>query len=367
MQFKIAGSALAAAVSRLVSVIEAKSTPRHVPKDKFIRIDGHKDSIRLSAFSPVMEAQIVLNWVTPTEPFQVGVSYDLFASVAKALPDGEVSFKVKGSTAELKSASSTFKLALIEDPEIFPDRDLPGRLYGAADVPALIAGLSHVAFCTNKEGLQPYHRLISVDGGSFAATDGMRLSVVPNKSFKCPGSMLLTADTCARISAFFAGVSGEGGVGSDEEQRELVVMCAGHYVALRLAQDKDAKFPNFRSLMPVGAAPAKLLPRKETIAALRRIMVVLNEGGIPQVTVKLLQQAVALKCANSTGSVGEESLTVEGDAIGEFVLNGTFFLQALQNFETETVTFQYRGPNAPLLLTDGESKHVFQRIPQSDS
>jgi len=344
MEFEIKGSVLGAALQR-IKVALADKTPLSAYKGARFDIEGSQ--MLLSTFSPTIDTEVLFT-VAAKGSGTFGVNLKLLVNVVEAFPSGDIRFTVAGPSVLVKSGRSSCKMNLHSDVENFPRRGLAAKTYEPLDMHRFLEAVNKVSFCVDREA-DNYKSTVAINKDHMVATDGMRLSIIPNHAFAAAGPILLKAATAEKILKIYNDLPADSGVALEEGC--LHIGCAGIYTATRLVA---LPYPKYQSVLPSGACAKCQVGRKGLNESLRRALLMEGE----QVQFSFGGSSVSLSSIGSDG-VAEDTIDASGDAKGEVLLNAAFVQKALSKMTSERVTFEYRGGEAPVVLTDGDHVNVF--------
>jgi DNA polymerase-3 subunit beta len=362
MNFSVNSTELLAALRRLMPIVSAKPV---VPMYGSVRMRASGEYACLSVYGETMLANALVPY--NGESFDFGLPAAVFFEVVSVLAkDTEVFFSSSDKFVLLKAGTSSFKLNL-QRYDIFPKpRELDPATLQPTDTGAFIANLKKVAYCRDEKADKEIYSSVCVNTDHFISTDGYRMSYVANKLVSIPpgDGILISGTTADRLLKLFDKVTDTGSL-FFTDGREMILVRGGTVAFCKLLNKKYALYKQV--LIDIANTPVtrSVAPRAGVIASLDRAMAVVGSFDAKQVVLEFGPDSMRFSTSDKTAGDASDILVCKGGGHGEAVLlRGPYLAKALKSYDSEDITFEFRGAMEPLIITDGEHVNVIQPLRQ---
>jgi DNA polymerase-3 subunit beta len=264
----------------------------------------------------------------------------------------ETSYSISMSTD-----SGEYQL-LGEDPAAFPVLTGPAELHQEFTMPAhaFLEGLNHTLFAVSTDELRLAMVGVLVDmdttGVHFAATDGHKLAthschmtgpnlsgkfILPRKAVQLLRNLL--PDISGDISLRFDSANAYFNFGETELTCRLI----------------DARFPDYKSVIPTGNDYKLIISRQSLLNCLRRTSLYANKSTY-LIRVNLSGSELKVVSEDSDlSSHAQESIAGSWDGPDMSIgFNGRTFIEMLSNLSCDQVVVRLNSPNKPGLISPAE-------------
>jgi DNA polymerase III sliding clamp (beta) subunit (PCNA family) len=324
-----------------------------------IKIDASGDTVSFAAASSKITAEAVLPAGAPIpERMFFGTAGTLLKNLVTSFdPASYVTVKLDGSTVFIKTATSTFRLPVL-DPELIPARTAYGSLkFGKVDMPAFLKGVTQVMFCSNKDGTHDYQKGVCLNREHFVATDGFRLACYPNKVLPVD-SMMLPLDSALSLTKMYPSVKDGGMIVSPTEMHTYG---DGLYSSIRLLA---AAFPDYRSILPTSRGITYEFDRKVFLPPVERLSYLATKlGSFIRMSFNQKEQMLYLMAETDLGK-GYEALPCPVTLDYEVSLNLKQVVASIEKFDEDKFTLELFTPphDGKIVLRSGEAFHVISTV-----
>jgi len=279
-------------------------------------------------------------------------------AIVRELPETDVKIETeKKGHLMVKCEKSHFKL-LTMPPEEFP---CPPEIATHEFFPVeerFFQYLSKVKYAASKDEMRNNLNGLFL-GAEIVATDGHRMAVMRrNLGFN---DVLVPLDFISLILK----------LKSIENGNSFQAGCSDNLIFIRsekltiFSRLIDAEFPDYSKAIPDNLSRYALIPRKDLIQALKRIMLMSGKGS----AVKFEFNSGALILSSFTPTLGDasEEMTIEYKSESDetsFVIgvNGKFLLDLLETLCEERVKLQMGSDESPLMIEEHDSLHILMPI-----
>jgi len=279
-------------------------------------------------------------------------------AIVRELPETDVKIETeKKGHLMVKCEKSHFKL-LTMPPEEFP---CPPEIATHEFFPVeerFFQYLSKVKYAASKDEMRNNLNGLFL-GAEIVATDGQRMAVIRMKlgfdNILVPldfVSLVLKLKDRENGNTFQTGCS----------ENVILLKSEGLTIFTRLI---DAEFPDYSKAIPDNLSRYALIPRKDLIQALKRIMLMSGKD----YSVKFEFNPGALILSSFTPNLGDASEEMEIEYRSErdetsftIGLNGKFLLDMLEALDEERVKLQMRSDDSPLMIEEHDSLHILMPL-----
>lgn len=352
------------------TVERATSSKDTIPILTGILIDAGSNGITLKANDLEIAIEKTITGAV-MEPGQVVVEGKYFAQIVRHLPEGNVELKYDESTNSIQISVGTVNFAINSLPaDEFPQApSFSDSDSWSVDQVSLRKGIEQTVFATGKEESRPFLMgvLLESDGKelNLVATDSNRLAhrqisleveedVEPVKL-----NVLVPTRTLNELSRL---------LGDDDVPLEI--RAAGGQIGfffpdtILISRLIEAKFPDYRQVIPKEHTIAFRVNRQAFQAALQRSSLIAKKG--PAISVFRLDGGV-LQISSREAEIGSSSEQLEVEHDGDDIViayQAKYLLDALKVMDSEVVEMRLRqGIGAATLLPVGETTYRYVLMP----
>ncbi len=360
MQFSIQREVLLKPLQQVVGVVERRQT-LPVLANLLVRVQG--DAVALTGTDLEVEMSATSNVQVAAEG-EVTIPARKLFDIVRALPDGaQIKLKQTGERVALHAGRSRFTLAtlpatefpLIEEIELVQRVRLP-----EADLKSL---MERTAFAMANQDVRYYLNgmLLDLDEHTLrcVTTDGHRLAmaeVALAEGVETGRQIIIPRKGVLELSGLFE--SGEGDVELEFGRNHLRVRRGDVVFTSKLI---DGRFPDYQSVIPIGADKTVDVPRDDLRAALQRAAILSNEK-YRGVKLEMSPGRLRIVAHNPEQEEAVEELEVD-TRIDELAVgfNVGYLLDALGVLRGEHVQLNLRDAQSSCLLQDRDddsARHV---------
>lgn len=356
MKFSIQREAILKPLTQVAGVVERRQT---LPVLANLLVVAGEDNVSFTGTD--LEVELVANLATDIDtPGEVTLPARKLVEICRALPDGtEVKLDVSGDRAKIQAGRSRFTLATLPASE-FPVID---EVKTTQKVPIAQADLKRIidktAFAMAHQDVRYYLNglLLELRDGLIraVATDGHRLAI-------CDLDADITVGDVVQMIVPRKGVLELVRL-LDEEGDPVEVEMGRNHVRVSLPDGTftskliDGRFPDYESVVPVGADQVVTMERSTFRDSLQRVSILSNEK-YRGVKLELEPGTVRIIAHNPEQEEAVEELEVEVSEIERLAVgfNVTYLLDALNALDADTVQICLRDANSSCLLRLPESE-----------
>lgn len=332
-----------------------------------VRLGASPGGMTLATFNRVMRAQLVIHDILAGDNVMCGLPLAELKAFCANLPEADtlaMEFDDTGCTMHCGKARFRTR-ALYED--AFPRSvdasgqlvDYPRLPFTAVNLQFLFQAVGLVSHCVDTASQRQYAQGIIITPSSISATDGMRLSRVPDLWIKPEKPIAITMESLTRLQKLFKGCQ-EGG--ALLRPGELVLTGGGITAVTRLAA---WPIPNVEGAFPKTQATRVAIPKPAISQALQRALIVASEKA-PQTTLHFSDQGLRLH-TEEDGQLSEELVSDTPAPKVSITANPHYLLDAVESVESDEAIFELRGLNAPLIISSEGGDHVNVIMPIQSS
>jgi len=358
MEIKIVRSDLLKSVSRVQNIIEKKSS---MPVLSTILFDASGSNVRLSAtdlelgFQETISANII-------QEGSITVSGRKLFEILKESNSETFTIKSKeNNRVHLSDGVARFDLACIAADEFPAFIEPEGVAMVQMDAETLgdMINKTIYAITIEEAGFKlsgVFTERVSEDGNNFlrmVSTDGHRLSMI-DKSI----SGIETLDLAQGVMIPKKGMSelnrlaSEGGVIEiGFKQKDCVAKKENALLVMRLL---EAKFPDYRAVIPKEANLSITLKRSSLLEAMRKMLILSNER-YRAVRITIENNVLDLVSANPDLGEAQEKIDIRysGERI-EAGFNPRYFIDVVQAMRSETISMEFMDNSKPCVIKGDE-------------
>ncbi len=356
MKFSIQSSELVSAVSKVINVTPARST-LPILGNLYFDLKGNE----LNILGTDLEVYVYVKiQVEGKQDGRITIPAKRFYEITQNLSGKTLSFETSGNfKLSIKAKEGRWSITG-EDPNDYPmpaEIDNPKKI--ELQQKLLVRYLSKAIHAASTDELRR-----SMNGVLFelsdkelkvVSTDGHRLVRIIKSDFGYTGentSILVPVKTCSLIIKLFRNESDNNII--IEVSNELL-KCEYDNVTIvtRLIEDT---FPNYQSVIPTDNEK-KLKVNREVVSAAVKRSIIMSDQITSRTSFTVNENGVTIRSANNEfGTDSEEAIEGSYTESEEFevAFNGRYLLDALQNFDTEDVLFDFSSPLRATILRPSE-------------
>lgn len=338
------------------------SENRKVKVDAYthIRLEMKGGRLLLSTFNQTMRAEISIAEVCHEGQDMVcGLPLQQLRDFSSTLPEAHsVMLQTEDTGCKIHCGRAVLRTKLLLEDAFPRAMEIDGRPLDQAalgfrktNLSFLFQSIGLVEHCVDTTSQRQYAQGIIITPESIVATDGMRLSQVPDEWVKPEKSIGLTQESVTRLQKMFKGCS-EGGLLL--RPGELFLTGGSITAVTRLAA---WPIPNIKSAVPGSSSGKVSVLTEDLIHAIERSLIV-AEDNAPQTELEFTGHGFLRLKTEEDGQVSEDTVSVEGLTPMTVRVNPKFLLAAAKSIESERAVFQLKAPEAPLLITNETGEHV---------
>jgi|GEM_PF-5322790 len=364
--FQIQSTALVSAFKRIASVVPDKPILPAYGALKF-KATG-SDEIFVTASNPTLVSKTSIK-ASIQEPMEFGTNATVFVKVISALPkDQMVTFNLADTHVKVTAGNASFKINIFYDMEtLLRDRNYEEMGFVDINVRDFLDNTKKVSFVRNEDSDKPEFSSVCVNSDHFVSTDGYRLSYAPNKLLKIPpeiGNILLPGEAADRLYKLFDKVDGASGrfFGNDSD---ITIHYGDTYASCRRV---SGKFPMYQSVLSDllrNQHTRCLVKRADMVDSLSRILTISSAKGegSRQVELSFAENALKLYTVDQSRGDATDIISCECPGVSESMLfSGKYLLETLKHYESDSLVLELRGPQRPLLITDGTHVNIIMPV-----
>ncbi|MBM3918827.1 MAG: DNA polymerase III subunit beta [Sphingomonadales bacterium] len=290
---------------------------------------------------------------------RIAVPSRFLLETLKSLGEQPVTLNMDETTYSIAMSTDSGEYQLLgEDPAAFPVLTGPDEVHQQFTMPAhtFLEGLNHTLFAvsTDELRLSMVGVLVEMDttGVRFAATDGHKLAThschIPGPELS--GKFILPRKAVQLLRNLLPEISGDIALRFDRSNAyfnfgETELTC-------RLI---DARFPDYKSVIPVGNDYSLTVSRQNLLACLRRTSLYANKSTyLIRVTLSGSELKVVSEDADLS-SHAQESIACSWDGPDMSIgFNGRTFIEMLSNLSADQIVVKLNSPNKPGLISPAE-------------
>jgi DNA polymerase III subunit beta len=378
MKFTVRSNDLINAVNKVIGVTPTRST-LPILSNIYLGLDGNELTVVASDLEVYIK--VVIN-VDGKQNGQVAVPAKKLETLLQNLLDKDLNLELQQNyKLNIKAKGGRWSITG-EDPNDFP---LSGEIENPKQVQIenemmskflskAIHAASHDELRRSMNGV-----FFEIKSGEFrvVSTDGHRLVKIIKKNFDYEGdklSMLVPVKTCQMITRLFKGGMKGGEQKTEEgESGEMTEVApeAGTLVTIYFSSEFlqctynnititsrliDDTFPNYESVIPTDNEKKLKTERLPLIGSVKR-SIIMSDQVTNRTSFKVIGDELKVNSANNEfGTDSEETIecSFTEDEEFEIAFNGKYLLDALQQFDSGEILFDFSTPLKASILTPSE-------------
>jgi DNA polymerase-3 subunit beta len=317
------------------------------------RLETVAEGLLLSTYNRTMRAEILISEVTHGGfQFVCGIPLLDVKDLCATLPSAaSITLHFEGSACTFRCGTVRFKTRILTE-DAFPKPEPQPFEMKPVNLQTLFQGLSLVQHCTDSTSQRQYAHGILITKSGLCATDGMRLSRVPDLWIKPEKPTAIMMDTVTRFQKLFKGYT-EGGIAIHEG--EIFMTGGGIKAVARLAA---WRFPSVEAAIPKPSGRFVEISKEELSLALERALIVAEEAvPLPLTTLQYTEEGLRIHTEHE-GQVADDLVIAQCPGRATAYVNPRYLLEAVRSFEADSILLDMQGPEIPLLLTEEGGAHV---------
>ncbi|MFW6154838.1 MAG: DNA polymerase III subunit beta [Planctomycetota bacterium] len=337
----------------LMGGIVAGRTPKPVLQCvKLIAADG---ALTVLATDLEIGCRYRISQVEVVEEGEALIPADRLGAIVRESMDETLTLEVAKETCTITGSDSRFTIYGYDPAEFPPVSDFGAEADAEVAADVLTGMIARTLFATAKEHSRyaisgvlweiegKKLRLVATDGRRLALTKGALADAATNE---------LTAIVPTKLMSLIQRVAGgsEQALGVRKAETQLLVRSANAVLAGNLVQ---GNFPKYQDVIPSDTSAKATLDTQRFLHRIRQAALLTNEESKG---VRLNFTDGALTVTSRAPETGEAeikaSIEFEGDPL-DIGFNPAYLADALKVADTETITFEFGGPNKPALIRGG--------------
>jgi DNA polymerase-3 subunit beta len=356
MRFTCSRERLLGGLQLVGSVVPGKAM-KPVYESVFVRVREESLELRATDLEVGARLTVIDERLRAEEPGAMVVPEARFSAILREVSDETVDLSWENNRLAIEGRGSHFlvmgqpeeEFPVIEEFPAEPSLVLPARVFRQM--------VARSAFATAKEkmryALNGVLILLEDSKLQMVGTDGRRLAHNLAKVENPGGAKVRVIVPTKGVNQIAKMI--------EEDEETLEIAIAGNtlfarsrhsVVTVRLV---EGTFPNFEEVIPVNCERRAKLNRMAFASAVRRAALLTSREAQ---SVKFSFSEGRLALAARAADVGEANVEMEIEYEGapaEVAFNPVFVLEGLAIMEAETVAFEFRNPNSPARMMDGQS------------
>jgi DNA polymerase-3 subunit beta len=355
MKFIVSSSALLKQLQQISGVINA-NTVLPILEDFLFEIDKNKLTVVATDLETVMKVQME---VEAKDTGRVCIPAKILMDSLKNIPDQPLTFNIdKNYSVELTSDNGKYKV-MGENPDNFPKEPVADDTSSfTLTSAALVTAINKTLFAVSGDDLRPAMTGVYFEmdkkGLQFVATDAHRLVRYKRKDVSCPknDSLIVPKKPLNLLKAAMPMNDDELTVSYNSNH--LFVVHGTTQMSCRLI---DARFPDYKVVIPVDNPYKLILNKADFQSALRRVSVFSNKS-TNQVVLNISGSELQLAAQDVDFSFeGNERMKCQYD--GEdlaIAFNAKFLIEMLNAAESDEVVVELSTPTKAGIIKPTEQE-----------
>jgi DNA polymerase-3 subunit beta len=353
MKFVVSSSVLLKNLQQINGVINS-NTVLPILEDFLFEVNKNKLTVVATDLETVMKIHIDIE---AKDSFRVCVPAKILMETLKNLPDQPLTFNIdKNFAIEITSDNGKYKV-MGENPENFPKEPVSDETTSFSTTSnALVTAINKTLFAVSNDDLRPamtgvYFEL-DKKGATFVATDAHRLVRYKITSTSCPKSDSFIVPKKPLNLLKGALPANDDTLTVSYNSNHLFISHGTTELVCRLI---DARFPDYKVVIPAENPYTMLVNRNDFQAALRRVSVFSNKS-TNQVVLHISGNELRLTAQDVDFSFeGNErmSCSYQGEDM-QIAFNARFLVEMLSAIDTEEVRLELSTPTKAGLVKPSE-------------
>jgi len=353
MKFVVSSSVLLKNLQQINGVINS-NTVLPILEDFLFEVNNNKLTVVATDLETVMKIHIEIE---AKDSFRVCVPAKILMETLKNLPDQPLTFNIdKNFAIEITSDNGKYKV-MGENPENFPKEPVSDETTSFSTTSnALVTAINKTLFAVSNDDLRPAMTGVFFEldkkGATFVATDAHRLVRYKITSTSCPKSDSFIVPKKPLNLLKGALPANDDTLTVSYNSNHLFISHGTTELVCRLI---DARFPDYKVVIPAENPYTMLVNRNDFQAALRRVSVFSNKS-TNQVVLSISGNELRLTAQDVDFSFeGNErmSCSYEGEDM-QIAFNARFLVEMLSAIDTEEVRLELSTPTKAGLVKPSE-------------
>lgn len=347
MKFTVSREALKERLNSLSNVLSPQTT-LPILQHLLVRLEGGK--LEFTATDLVLSLVTILD-VDMTSPGMAAIPGKKLSELVREFDGDIVSFEIENGRARIQCGGSdnTLLCGNVDDFPILPD--VASKTDVTLDAEDFTRKVSKTLFAVSRDDTRPNllgalleisdgyvtmvssdsHRLVKISSETGNPAEQMQV-IIPSKTLSLLMRLLpLTTDPVnVRLGESYVAVK----VGENNVHSKII----------------DAKFPNYRRVIPAQFENVITVNRERFMAVVRR-SVVLSSSRTHQIKIEIVENFIKFSVQSPEFGMSKEDFPVEYS--GEILsarYNGNYMLEILKNIEDENVTLSYSASGKAVVI-----------------
>jgi len=353
MKFIVSSSALLKQLQQISGVINA-NTVLPILEDFLFEVEKNKLTVVATDLETVMRVQVD---VEAKDSGKVCIPAKILLDSLKNIADQPLTFNIdKNSGVEITSDNGKYRV-MGENPDNFPKEPAADDTTSfKMTASALATAINKTLFATSNDDLRPAMTGVFFEldkkGLQFVATDAHRLVRYKRKDVSCPksDSLIVPRKPLSLLKAAIP--SNEDEISISYNSNHLFVKHGTTQMSCRLI---DARFPDYKVVIPTDNPYSLTVNRNDFQGALRRVGVFSNKS-TNQVALNIAGSQLELTAQDvDFSNEGDERMKCQynGEDL-KIAFNARFLIEMLNATDSEDVTIELSTPTKAGILKPGE-------------
>ncbi len=362
MEFHCMREELVNSLKKIQGIVEKNPV---IPIASNLLLEGKKDRLIFRATN--FEVGIIVEKNLPiAKDGEIIIDAQKFFEIVREMPEGEISLTRKDEGwVEIKhGARILFNLAVLSDeqyPPVKPDDKVQWVKVEAGHLSELI---QKTVYACSDDRTRDVLRGILVEKENatlrMVATDGHRLAlaereILKDDSITLERGIILPKKGAKEIRRLALELAEKDTLEVGFGEKNITVRKGEETLIIRLI---EGDFPDYRRVIPQKNPRKILVPEKDLLESLKRVMLITEEE-TRAVTFSVKKGLLTISSKKiGTGDVREErEVAYEGEAF-EFSLNSRYMLDVLGALEGENISLEVQDSSTPVLMKESDSEDV---------
>ncbi|HEY3251240.1 MAG TPA: DNA polymerase III subunit beta [Ignavibacteria bacterium] len=356
MKFSVQSNELIGAINKVIPVTPTRST-LPILGNLYFHLEGKELTIMGSDLEVYIDVKLNVDGKADGE---VAIPAKRLETLLQNLPGKDLSFDLQSNYKLIIKTKGGKWTITGEDPNDFP---APAEVDGSRSVEiqgdVLTRYLAKAIHAASTDELRRSMNGVyfEIKPGEFrvVSTDGHRLVKIINNNFGFEGdklNMLVPIKTCQLMTRLFKGTSKSGEESNAAPDSNVTIHFSNEFltssyknitITSRLIDDT---FPNYESVIPTDNEKTLKINKNDLISSIKR-SIIMSDQITNRTSLQVIDNELKVHSANNEyGTDSEETIdcTFSENEEFEIAFNGKYLLEAMQNFESEDLMFDFSTP-----------------------
>jgi DNA polymerase-3 subunit beta len=349
MKFIVSSSALLKQLQQISGVINA-NTVLPILEDFLFEVEKNKLTVVATDLETIMKVHLDIE---AKDSGKVCIPARILMDSLKNIADQPLTFHIdKNFSVELTSDNGKYKV-MGENPDNFPKEPVADETTSfTMTSEGLVAGINKTIFAVSNDDLRPamtgVYFEMEEDGLQFVATDAHRLVRYKRKDVSCPksDSLIVPKKPLSLLKSALPDNKDE--ITINYNSNHLFVIHGSTSMSCRLI---DARFPDYKVVIPANNPYKLTLVRTEFQSALRRVSIFSNKS-TNQVVLNIQGSELQLAAQDVDFSFeGNERMKCQydGDDLA-IAFNAKFLIEMLSATQAQEIRIELSTPTKPGII-----------------